>query len=270
MGNGRRKAAKIRASTFLGVQPGEEESAFMERMFSGVVENAAEIDRRIEGKTPAAGSWSASPASIWRSCAWRPAKLMQGKTPQAVVINEAVEMARQYSGGKIAAVRARRARQHLKEPGAMKCALGVDTSCYTTSVGAGGGDGRALQPPPAPRRGAAARGAFGSPRPCSSMCSACPALMEDMFRRRGEAQIACVCASARPRDAEGSYMPGVHGGNGLCPRRRRRAARCLFTRRATSRAMCAPPCRGAGALRRNFSPCTSPGAPRKCCMCAQA
>ena len=27
----------------LGVQPGEEESAFMERMFSGVVENAAEI-----------------------------------------------------------------------------------------------------------------------------------------------------------------------------------------------------------------------------------
>ena len=32
----------------LGVQPGEEESAFMERMFNGVVENAVELDKRIE------------------------------------------------------------------------------------------------------------------------------------------------------------------------------------------------------------------------------
>ena len=32
----------------LGAQPGEEEYAFMERVFSGVVENAEQIDRLIE------------------------------------------------------------------------------------------------------------------------------------------------------------------------------------------------------------------------------
>ena len=36
----------------LGVQPGEEESAFMERMFSGVVENAAETRPPHRGKRP--------------------------------------------------------------------------------------------------------------------------------------------------------------------------------------------------------------------------
>ena len=83
----------------LGVQPGEEESAFMERMFSGVVENAAEIDRRIEEN---ARSWKLERISRVDLAILRLAtcELMQGKTPQAVVINEAVEMARQYSGEK--------------------------------------------------------------------------------------------------------------------------------------------------------------------------
>ena len=83
----------------LGVQPGEEESAFMERMFSGVVENAAEIDRRIEEN---ARGWKLERISRVDLAILRLAtcELMQGRTPQAVVINEAVEMARQYSGEK--------------------------------------------------------------------------------------------------------------------------------------------------------------------------
>ena len=83
----------------LGVQPGEEESAFMERMFSGVVENAAEIDRRIEEN---ACGWKLERISRVDLAILRLAtcELMQGSTPQAVVINEAVEMARQYSGEK--------------------------------------------------------------------------------------------------------------------------------------------------------------------------
>ena len=83
----------------LGVQPGEEESASMERMFSGVVENAAEIDRRIEEN---ACGWKLERISRVDLAILRLAtcELMHGKTPQAVVINEAVEMARQYSGEK--------------------------------------------------------------------------------------------------------------------------------------------------------------------------
>ena len=83
----------------LGVQPGEEESAFMERMFSGVVKNAAEIDHRIEEN---ARGWKLERISRVDLAILRLAtcELMQGRTPQAVVINEAVEMARQYSGEK--------------------------------------------------------------------------------------------------------------------------------------------------------------------------
>ena len=83
----------------LGVQPGEEESAFMEHMFSGVVENAAEIDHRIEEN---ACGWKLERISRVDLAILRLAtcELMQGRTPQAVVINEAVEMARQYSGEK--------------------------------------------------------------------------------------------------------------------------------------------------------------------------
>ena len=60
----------------LGAQPGEEEYAFMERMFQGI----SRVDLAILRLA---------------TC-----ELMQGRTPQAVVINEAVEMARQYSGEK--------------------------------------------------------------------------------------------------------------------------------------------------------------------------
>ena len=83
----------------LGVQPGEEESAFMERMFNGVVENVAELDRRIEEN---ARGWTLERISrvdlaILRLAAY---ELSLGRTPEAVIVNEAVEMARQYSGEK--------------------------------------------------------------------------------------------------------------------------------------------------------------------------
>ena len=66
-------------------------------MFDGVVENVAELDRRIEEN---ARGWTLERISrvdlaILRLGAY---ELSLGKTPPAVVINEAVEMARQYSG----------------------------------------------------------------------------------------------------------------------------------------------------------------------------
>ena len=83
----------------LGAQPGEEEYAFMERMFQGVVENVAALDESIEKN---ARGWKLERISRVDLAILRLAtcELMQGKTPQAVVINEAVEMARQYSGEK--------------------------------------------------------------------------------------------------------------------------------------------------------------------------
>ena len=71
----------------------------MERMFNGVVENVAELDRRIEEN---ARGWTLERISrvdlaILRLAAY---ELSLGKTPEAVIVNEAVEMARQYSGEK--------------------------------------------------------------------------------------------------------------------------------------------------------------------------
>ena len=96
----------------------------------------------------------------------------------------------------------------------MKCALGIDTSCYTTSV-ALAGEGGALFG----RRRLldVAQGARGlrQSEALFQHVQRLPALMEDMLREAGEAQIACVCASARPRDAEGSYMPVFTAGTGF-------------------------------------------------------
>ena len=96
----------------------------------------------------------------------------------------------------------------------MNCALGVDTSCYTTSVALAGergivrGDRRLLEVK------SGARGLRQS-EALFQHVQRLPALMEDMLREAGEAQIACVCASARPRDAEGSYMPVFTAGTGF-------------------------------------------------------
>ena len=88
----------------------------------------------------------------------------------------------------------------------MRCALGIDTSCYTTSV-ALAGEGGVI----ASRRRLldVAQGARGlrQSEALFQHVQRLPALLEDMLREAADARIACVCASARPRDAEGSYMP---------------------------------------------------------------
>ena len=96
----------------------------------------------------------------------------------------------------------------------MKRALGIDTSCYTTSV-ALAGEGGAL----AGRRRLldVAEGARGlrQSEALFQHVQRLPALLEDMLRGETDAQIACVCVSARPRDAEGSYMPVFTAGTGF-------------------------------------------------------
>jgi len=83
----------------LGAEPGEEEYAYMNRVFEGVVESAPELDRRIEA---CAHGWKLDRISrvdlaILRLGAY---ELMSGQTPAGVVINEAVELAKLYSGDK--------------------------------------------------------------------------------------------------------------------------------------------------------------------------
>ena len=83
----------------LGAQPGEEEYAFMERMFQGVVETVAALDESIEKN---ARGWKLERISkvdlaILRLAAY---EMSLGKTNENIVISEAVEMARQYSGEK--------------------------------------------------------------------------------------------------------------------------------------------------------------------------
>lgn len=88
----------------------------------------------------------------------------------------------------------------------MRCALGIDTSCYTTSVALAGDGGvlssrrRLLDVVPGVRGLRQSEALFQHVQRLS-------ALLEDMLCEAKEAQIACVCASARPRDVEGSYMP---------------------------------------------------------------
>lgn len=80
----------------LGVEPGEQESAFMNRMFEGVVVNEEKLDADIAAHLR---GWSLERVSkvdlaILRLGAY---ELMLGEVPAGVVINEAVELANQYS-----------------------------------------------------------------------------------------------------------------------------------------------------------------------------
>lgn len=80
----------------LGVEPGEQEAAFMNRMFEGVVVNEEKLDAQIAAHLR---GWSLERVSkvdlaILRLGAY---ELMLGEVPAGVVINEAVELANQYS-----------------------------------------------------------------------------------------------------------------------------------------------------------------------------
>jgi len=83
----------------LGVETGEKESEFMNRMFEGVVANQEELDQRISKHLR---SWTIERLSkvdlaILRLGAY---ELQLGEVPVGIVINEAVELANQFSSEK--------------------------------------------------------------------------------------------------------------------------------------------------------------------------
>ena len=83
----------------LEVRPGEPEADFMNRMFEGVVGNVNAIDEKLK---PYLRGWSIDRVTrvdlaILRLAAY---ELMLGETSRGVVINEAVELANQFSTDK--------------------------------------------------------------------------------------------------------------------------------------------------------------------------
>ena len=83
----------------LGVETGEKESEFMNRMFEGVVANQEELDQRISAHLR---GWTIERVSkvdlaILRLGAY---EMMLGEVPVGIVINEAVELANQFSSDK--------------------------------------------------------------------------------------------------------------------------------------------------------------------------
>ena len=86
----------------LGVAPGERESEYMNRMFEGVVANAEELDASIASHLR---GWTIERVSkvdlaILRLGAY---ELKLGEVPAGIVINEAVELANQFSADKAGA-----------------------------------------------------------------------------------------------------------------------------------------------------------------------
>ena len=86
----------------LEVTPGENEFDFMNGLVEGVKANAADIDAKLAGFVR---GWSLERVTrvdlaILRIAAY---ELMQGKTNERIVINEAVELANQYSTDKAGA-----------------------------------------------------------------------------------------------------------------------------------------------------------------------
>ncbi len=83
----------------LEVKPNERGSDFMNRMFEGVVANVDAIDDRL---APFLKGWTIDRVTRVDLAILRLAahELMLGETPRSVVINEAVELANQYSTDK--------------------------------------------------------------------------------------------------------------------------------------------------------------------------
>ena len=86
----------------LEVKPDEREADFMNRMASGAIENADAIDARL---SPFLRGWTIErltrvDLAILRLAVY---ELTLGETPAGVVINEAVELANQYSTDKAGA-----------------------------------------------------------------------------------------------------------------------------------------------------------------------
>ncbi|NLF28833.1 MAG: O-sialoglycoprotein endopeptidase [Clostridiales bacterium] len=87
-----------------------------------------------------------------------------------------------------------------------RLALGIDTSCYTTSVALAGAEGIAFHRRKLLEVEGGARGLRQSDALFQHV-NRLPELLEELLSEAEGASIAAVCASARPRDVEGSYMP---------------------------------------------------------------
>lgn len=91
--------------------------------------------------------------------------------------------------------------------------VGLDTSCYTTSAAAVTVDGeviascRKLLPVPEGKRG------LRQSEMVFIHTKQLPERMEELAEQIRGMEIAAVCASARPRDDEASYMPAFHVGD---------------------------------------------------------
>lgn len=86
----------------LEVTPGENEADYMNRMFDGVVENVGAIDSRL---SPYLRGWTLErltrvDLAILRLAVY---ELMLAQDPEGAIINEAVELANQYSTDKAGA-----------------------------------------------------------------------------------------------------------------------------------------------------------------------
>lgn len=86
----------------LGVEPGENEVEYMNAMFEGVMSRTEEIDEKISSFSK---GWTLDritrvDLAILRLGTY---ELMLGKVPAGVVINEAVELANEYSTDKAGA-----------------------------------------------------------------------------------------------------------------------------------------------------------------------
>lgn len=90
---------------------------------------------------------------------------------------------------------------------ALKVAIGIDTSCYTTSAAACGGDGailaaqRKLLPVPPAMQG------LRQSEAVFAHVKQLPEIVDRLMAELGDVQICAVAASVTPRDAQDSYMP---------------------------------------------------------------
>lgn len=84
--------------------------------------------------------------------------------------------------------------------------LGIDTSCYTTSV-ALAGDGRVVA---SERKLLVVKDGQRGLRQSDGVfqhITAFSGILESMLKKAGDVEIGAVCASVRPRDVDDSYMP---------------------------------------------------------------
>ena len=86
------------------------------------------------------------------------------------------------------------------------CVLGIDTSCYTTSVALAGEDGILASSRRLLSVDMGARGLRQS-EALFQHVNRLPELLQTLMAEAEDASILAVSASARPRDCEGSYMP---------------------------------------------------------------